>query len=427
MSSWHGKALLSFLLPGGLIVLCAAALLQGKSVSPPAAVADFYLYATLVAGSLLAWRFQARRALLAFLVMFLADRGMSFAQSGGSPAMFDLLAVLLPINLVLLAFAEDMAFTLESVGVPAALLAAQAGAVSVVSRSELAGKLEALREPIVAPQLFAWAHVPQLAFFLFLAAALMLLLRFLLLRHPLDTGFFWAIGAAFLAVRTMGNGKMATAYLATAGLVLAVSVVETSYRLAYHDELTRLPGRRALHQALEKLGGRYSIAVLDIDHFKSFNDEYGHDTGDQVLRMVASRIAQVTGGGDGFRYGGEEFVVLFPERSLREAYPHLEDLRKIIARSTFNVRGPDRSHRRRKDRRAGARSRRGAPSGPRRTSVTVSIGLAAAGEQHKQVEDVIRVAVKALYRAKAAGRNRVEVAGLPRTTSRPREQTPVGT
>jgi diguanylate cyclase (GGDEF)-like protein len=427
LSSWPGKALLSFLLPGGLIVLCAVALLEGREVSPPAAVADFYLYATLAAGTLLAWRFQARRAFLAFLVMLLADRGMSIAQSGASPAMFDLLAVLLPINLVLLAFADDLAFRLESVGIPAALLLAQAGAVSVVSRSELAASLDVLREPLLAPQLFAWTHVPQVPLFLFLAAALMLLLRYLLLRHPQDTGFFWAIGAAFLAVRTMGNGKVATAYLATAALVLAVSVVETSYRLAYHDELTRLPGRRALQRALEQLGGHYSIAVLDIDHFKSFNDEYGHDTGDQVLRMVATRISQVTGGGDAFRYGGEEFVVLFPQRSLREAYPHLEDLREIIAHSSFNVRGPDRSQRRRKERRSGARARSGAPSGPRRTSVTVSIGVAAASAQLKQPEDVVRMADKALYRAKAAGRNRVEVAGLSRPIGRPRQQAPVGT
>ncbi|HXE90179.1 MAG TPA: GGDEF domain-containing protein [Terriglobales bacterium] len=392
----------------------------------PAAVADFYLYGALVTGALLSWRFQARRAFLALLIMLAADRGVAVAQSVGSSAMFDLLAVLLPLNLAMLALADDPVFSLESVGVPAALLAAQAGAVSVVSRSELAGAMEVVREPILPPQLLAWTHVPQVPFLVFLAAALLFLLRYLLRRQPQDGGFFWAVVAAFLAVRTMGNGRIATAYLATAGLVLAVSVVETSYRLAYHDELTRLPARRALQQALERLGDRYAIAVLDIDHFKSFNDEYGHHTGDQVLRMVASRIGQVRGGGEGFRYGGEEFVILFPESSLREAYPHAEELRKVIAASTFHVRGPDRSHRKRKERRSGTRARAGAPIGPRRTSVTVSIGLAATGTRVRQPDEVIRLADKALYRAKATGRNRVEVAGPSRAAGRTREQTPVG-
>jgi diguanylate cyclase (GGDEF)-like protein len=60
------------------------------------------------------------------------------------------------------------------------------------------------------------------------------------------------------------------------------------------------------------LGHRFTIAMLDIDHFKRFNDTYGHAVGDQVLKMVAAKLRQVKGGGRAFRYGGEEFTLVFP-------------------------------------------------------------------------------------------------------------------
>ena len=60
--------------------------------------------------------------------------------------------------------------------------------------------------------------------------------------------------------------------------------------MAYHDELTGLPGRRALNEALLRVGSRYAVAMVDVDHFKHFNDAYGHEVGDQVLRMVAAQL-----------------------------------------------------------------------------------------------------------------------------------------
>ena len=116
-------------------------------------------------------------------------------------------------------------------------------------------------------------------------------------------------------------------------------MVENSYVLAYHDELTSLPARRAFNEALLGLQKPYTIGVVDIDHFKKFNDTYGHETGDQVLRMVAAKLARVSGGGQAFRVGGEEFAILFSGESLPEALPHLEILRMEIEASAFRVRG----------------------------------------------------------------------------------------
>src|SRR2546425_12372063 len=94
--------------------------------------------------------------------------------------------------------------------------------------------------------------------------------------------------------------------------MLVVSLIETSHHMAYNDPLTGLPGRRALDEALGRLGGQYAIAMVDIDHFKRFNDEHGHDVGDQLLRKIGVALEMVGGGGRAYRYGGEEVAGPFP-------------------------------------------------------------------------------------------------------------------
>src|SRR5512142_2648086 len=127
-----------------------------------------------------------------------------------------------------------------------------------------------------------------------------------------------------------------------AGAVLAMTVVENSYVMAFHDQLTGLPARRAFYRMASMLPERYALAMADVDHFKKFNDTFGHETGDQVLRMVAARMARVTGGGKAFRWGGEEFVILFPGKNAADAQEHLELLRQLVETSSFVLRGRDR-------------------------------------------------------------------------------------
>ncbi|HEX9582466.1 MAG TPA: GGDEF domain-containing protein, partial [Gemmatimonadales bacterium] len=147
-----------------------------------------------------------------------------------------------------------------------------------------------------------------------------------------------------------------------------------------------------------RLSGPYTVAMVDVDHFKQFNDTHGHDVGDQVLRTVATRLRDALGDGKVFRYGGEEFAALLPGTTLAEALPRLEAARAAVARAPFAVRGRVRP--RKKPRRT--RTRR--PHGEE--TLTVSIGAAEAGT--KQVAaDVIRAADQALYRAKEMGRNQV--------------------
>jgi diguanylate cyclase (GGDEF)-like protein len=200
-----------------------------------------------------------------------------------------------------------------------------------------------------------------------------------------------------------GDGPASTVYLATGGLILIVSLIETSHRMAFSDELTGLPSRRALTDALIRLPALYTVAMIDIDHFKKLNDEYGHAAGDQVLRMIGSTLTRTEGGGRPFRYGGEEFAVLFPGKSAEDALPYLEDLREAIEASSFTLRGRDRPKVRPEKpvRSAGGR---------RTVAITVSIGVAESAEIGAEPDDVIRAADQALYHAKRTGRNRICVA-----------------
>ena len=176
-------------------------------------------------------------------------------------------------------------------------------------------------------------------------------------------------------------------------------------RRAAAPSSTTRPGRRALEERLSGLGPVYTVAMVDVDHFKKFNDTHGHDVGDQVLKLVASRLAEIDGGGKAFRYGGEEFAVVFGEQPLARALPHLEAMRDSIERYRMAVRGLDRP----KDPETGLRMRiPGTPSQADRTlSVTISIGVAERDGMLTAPGQVIRAAAAALYRAKRGGRNRV--------------------
>jgi diguanylate cyclase (GGDEF)-like protein len=222
-------------------------------------------------------------------------------------------------------------------------------------------------------------------------------------RDPTSGGIFWsACVAGFMLMFPQKQAPL----LGVIAIVMSVALIERSYRIAYFDELTGIRGRRALNETFSSLTEPYSIAVVDVDHFKSFNDTYGHDVGDQVLRKVASQLARVGGSGDAFRCGGEEFVILFKGKSVRESLSHVEKLRESIEQDVFHVRGPERSKRKRDERRRFHKTGRNEHEA---VKITVSIGLAEAPEGFSP-EQVYKAADKALYRAKQNGRNRVEVA-----------------
>jgi diguanylate cyclase (GGDEF)-like protein len=278
--------------------------------------------------------------------------------------------------------------------------------------------------PVRGHHLATTIALPGYAALVFAASAIFLLARFLLTRKPIDSALLWSLSAFVLSLRFTGSMRISTVYSATAACILAASIIENSYLLAYHDELTTLPSRRAFNDALLRLQPPYSIAVADIDHFKRFNDTYGHDTGDEVLRLVATNLARVTGGGQAYRCGGEEFNILFPGKTTAEVADHLERLRATIETTEFRMRGgerrqtargPDRRNERSGRARKGHTIRQLAQEKlPAPLSVTVSIGVATSTKEETNPDHVLQAADKALYRAKANGRNRVEIAASGR-------------
>jgi len=226
----------------------------------------------------------------------------------------------------------------------------------------------------------------------------------LCLRHDeIDAALFGALVALYLALAFLHLRDISVAMSSAAGLCLLWGLMRSSHAMAYRDELTGLPGRRALNERLKMLGRRYTIAMVDVDHFKRFNDTYGHDVGDQVLRLVASRLRRVRGG-TAYRYGGEEFCVVFSRRALAECVEPMQAVRQEIADYEMSLRDNTLRPQRR---RAGSRRRGATRLNSGQVSVTVSAGLAARSEDHPDAESVIRAADQNLYKAKKAGRNRV--------------------
>jgi diguanylate cyclase (GGDEF)-like protein len=472
---WSPKTFKSLVLPGALFLVAACIVFQGAFGFIPSAAVHFYFYSIFAAGILLAWRFQSSRILFALCTVFLAQRALEFfslgraTSAGPGRIALEAVAFLLPLNFIAFSVFRERGLVFPAILPRMALLFFESVFVAIICRpGEVVG-------PALLHSRFlgsmAWTPVPSLALLAFGAALGVLFVRLVLYRKPTESGLLWALLATFLAFQVGAVGPAATAYMATAGLILISSIIENSYFLAYHDELTSLPARRAFNDALLRLEAPYTVAVVDIDHFKNFNDTYGHETGDQVLRLVAGKLAGVTGGGRAYRVGGEEFSILFPGKSAKDVMPHLDLLRTVIEVATFRVRGgeerrgtaraqrsrpPDsragdskaedsshqdsqsqnsrsrdaqaqdfRNHDRRSSERR-ARSRR--PPSPRRRarpitsetgdqqiSVTVSIGAAEPVGRHRSVEQVLQAADQALYRAKQSGRNRVEFSSAPRT------------
>ena len=215
-----------------------------------------------------------------------------------------------------------------------------------------------------------------------------------------EISFLGSIIAMFFYFYTGEFTPVITIYASLAGLILLWGLIQNSYLIAYIDELTELPGRRALNETLARLSGKYTIAMLDIDHFKTFNDKHGHDVGDQVLRMVASKINNVKGGGKAFRYGGEEFAVVFASKDSKAAFPYLSNIRETIDATRMVLRHKDRPE------------KRPNPLPPRRmpwqeVHVTISIGVAHSSDELTNTDQVLKAADEALYKSKEKGRNRI--------------------
>lgn len=222
----------------------------------------------------------------------------------------------------------------------------------------------------------------------------------MLVRYRQQQDFYLLATFALLSWSVFGQIKPLELLLLFNFLLIIwlLAVLIYGHNLAYLDELTGLPGRRALNQKMRSLSKKSVVAMLDVDHFKRFNDTYGHDVGDQVLKMVASKMRNVRGG-TAYRYGGEEFTILFPNTQLETAKAAAEEVRIAIEQSSLQLRS---KHRPNNTKKGNKLRGSGAGKDTRAVSVTISIGLA-----ENSVSNPLKEADTKLYQAKELGRNQV--------------------
>ncbi|HET7151439.1 MAG TPA: GGDEF domain-containing protein [Candidatus Acidoferrum sp.] len=388
----------SLITPGAWLVLAAWGLQQEESARLAVApYARFFCFGALAGAVLVSWYYSQGRVLFSAVVVGLTVWGVRTLPASAEVSELAA-AFLLPLNIALFAsLSERGTVTLSGLWKMVLITIESAG---VVMLGELrGGRLEAFLRWGQDPSGATW--IPLTQEILFAAAALALLGLAAIRRTRVEAGLFWVLVAAFMGLRRAGREDEPLFYFGAAGLILVYTVLEHGYEIAHHDELTGLPGRRALKEVMLELGGRYAVAMCDVDHFKTFNDTFGHDAGDQVLRFIGSKLSQVGGGARAFRYGGEEFTVVFPGRTAEEAQPFVESLREAIATSGFGLRAPGRPEKKPEH----------ASEGQIFVTITISIGVAENSKKLSTPELVLEAADGALYRAKEAGRNCVRLAG----------------
>jgi diguanylate cyclase (GGDEF)-like protein len=393
------RAALKFIFPGAVVVALALASLTVDGAE--AMIGDRperYGRVVYGGGLALAWVFHRSRIFVVLLALGLTDTALVDDSAGGELGLA-YATVLVALTGVMGPMRDRGLLSrggLAQVAMGTALLF---GARAMLSDE---GRLATFMTPLALPfDQPLWRDLPTNTAAAIAVGLAGVVFGYWRWRGAVDRGMMWAMLLLVVGAHP-GVGEAHTSLMhSAAGLILTLSVVETSYLLAYRDDLTGLAGRRALMQYLDGISGTYTIAMVDVDHFKIFNDRHGHDVGDQVLRMVASRLAQTPGGAKAYRYGGEEFTLLFPGRTREDALPHVEAVRATIEGSRFALR----SWRRPRKRPEGAprESTRRSQS----LSVTVSIGVADSAGDDDSAEVVLKRADQALYRAKTKGRNQV--------------------
>jgi len=342
----------------------------------------FYAISALILW--VSWHFNRNRFIFIVIPLLLINLGFEYLGAKKATDLFLYASLLYPLHLLLFLSLRErglfsiwgilkIVFFLLEIGAVAYFVAYPNDALTALLKSKLfAASFYPLQDISVAVGIFV----------LFIMGALLLFNRYLIYN-----GSFFIITVTFYAgfyfIKTAHAYELS---MLSIGIIIFILLIRESYRLAFYDELTSLPGRRALVEDMAKLGIKYSLAMIDIDHFKKFNDTYGHDTGDEVLKMVASRLANVGGSGKAYRYGGEEFVLLFPSKDVDESYTHTDILRDAIAKSPFTIRNK---------------------KGSKTIYINISSGIVQKSSSDRDPFAVMKRADNALYKAKKAGRNQV--------------------
>lgn len=306
---------------------------------------------------------------------------------------FDLLffctGLLVPLNTLLLANTQErgilsMAGKFKMIG-----LAFQ-GALVIYCLLFQETWLSALKAYRFFPQAVQRNLVPDdLVAIIFILCLVIFILRDFFKRDSNQSVQFFSLAMLFMAFLKPNDVLWYSLFLSGCGLYYLLTLIKKSYTMAYLDDLTGIPGRRALNEDLQKLSGVFTLAMVDIDHFKQFNDKHGHDIGDEALRHVARSIKRALRGGRVYRFGGEEFTIIYPGKDTAHALINLEEVRRRIETEPLI-----------------STTASGKSSGGKKLPLTISLGFAESSVDSRPSE-VLKLSDQALYRAKEKGRNQV--------------------
>lgn len=366
--------------------------------SPVMLVIEYSSYVIFGLGVILSIRFNQGRVFLIILLLFLSQLFLNYYEKLSintttfSEVLYPLICLLVPLNIVIISLLKERGIFSLWGKIRIALILTQLIVVYIITVANHSSIQKVVNYKFIGLS-FDKLIVNQTALLLFFFTLIFLIVKSFMKSSAFEARLIGVIISLFTSLIFISDKLSFSIFLSGAGLMLIIGIIEDSYSMAYMDELTGIPSRRALREHLMKLGNKYVIAMVDIDFFKKFNDKYGHDVGDDVLKLVASNLVKVTGGGKAFRYGGEEFTILFPGKSINDVIPHLESLREQISKTGY-TRKPSKTQ--------NSKSKRENLS---QLFVTISIGVCEKSSKYKDPNDVIVGADKALYRAKKKGRN----------------------
>ncbi|NLX63675.1 MAG: GGDEF domain-containing protein [Clostridiaceae bacterium] len=305
-----------------------------------------------------------------------------------------MLSILFPVNTIWLSFSKERGILSTYGRNKALIIAAQLIWVFINIRIKSNVPLDQGIE-----QVYIGIKVPALI--LYILAVGILLSCYILRNRYMDLIYVAVLISSIIAFYLSNRIVLASIFISAIFVIMVIAMFDVSYSLAFYDTLTGVLSRRALEQELLKLGDRkYIIAMVDLDYFKKINDSYGHDIGDEVLKMVASVLNKTLQKAKVFRYGGEEFVVLFVGRGYNEVMKQLELVRRTIEKRPFIIRSDNRPVKKPDEPAKYSKSK-----GKGKINITVSIGLAQKTDSLKTSYDVIKKADEALYKSKQSGRN----------------------
>ncbi len=363
-------------------------------------------YALFIFTIVLAHAFKQSRIAMVSATMLLAywviqSRLQSPLSTGTTIFELSLLTLLMPISLLLVLSYRDASIFSK----PFALYLFKLSIFFIWSWVTLSYIHEDGLDDLNNTFLFVWPSVSQLPFILVIFSLAMVLIFsiFLMSRNNIidavlyTTALLSSVTYAFIHITFISS-----TLFSLAGILLLLYLINASYELAFNDNLTDIPGRLALESDLRHLGKVFSIAMVDIDHFKSFNDSYGHETGDDVLKLVASKLQKVGKKARVYRYGGEEFTILFKGREVPDTLSELEELRAALEEYKMVIRNKDA---RPKNDKVGSKQRK-TKAKSNTVNITISIGVAD-NLDFDTVAEVMKAADNALYKAKKTGRNKV--------------------